>query len=70
MSFDYNPFKHIEVVKTKDHKWRWYCHSCGAQSDRTWDRFGKIGDIFDNFIAHIKRSHNRTLEDFEGWSAL
>lgn len=73
MSFSYNPYKHIELIQ-RDHddgRWFWHCHSCGADSDREDRPYFLIsfdlGELVASFRSHIRNSHNRTEQDFEGW---
>lgn len=64
MSFTYNPYKHIELIKGEYH-WKWYCHSCGGESEV---EYMSLQNILFSFRQHLKESHGRDPEDFEGWS--
>ena len=72
MSFQYNPFNHIELIRADDKNdgWIWYCHSCGADSARlstpciTWD----LTTLYANFRTHILTRHAMTEEDVKDWS--
>jgi hypothetical protein len=68
MSFDYNPFKHIELVETEEgKKVVLHCHSCGWNSSPIpWGR--SISEAFAIAKKHIESSHRRTEADFIGWS--
>lgn len=78
MSFDYNPFKHVELIQCDDEPnlWFWHCHSCGADSYRESRSDGlrvplnRTGDLITDFHRHIRRSHEFTPELLEarGWS--
>lgn len=69
MSFDYNPFKHIEVLHRPHGNYRVYCHGCGAElGDFIGDVPAKV--LFATMAAHIVKSHHRSLTDFDGWSIL
>lgn len=82
MSFDYNPFKHIEIVEQPTGGYSWHCHGCGADSHvnrahrpagtiRTGTLYGKhtpLIEVFDSFRSHIRISHGRTEDDFSDWS--
>lgn len=71
MSFDYNPFRHIEVVEHEPDHFSWYCHGCGADSHRkgtTYSTVTSIGTVFSAFKAHIRNSHGRTEEEMKDWS--
>lgn len=71
MSFNYNPYKHIEVIDTGD-KIVLYCHGCGAEiSEWQGNDFGLTTHVLALFLAmaqHVKLSHKRTQADFTGWS--
>jgi hypothetical protein len=74
MSFDHNPYKHVELIQSDEDSnlWFWHCHSCGADGNRT----GLVSElplsetqvIIDDFYAHIRKSHGRNEEDFASWS--
>lgn len=71
MSFDYNPYEHIEVV-TKDDGFIIHCHSCGG--DRPKPPEGPlpadtpISYLFNLMARHVLESHGRLPIDFAGWS--
>ncbi len=68
MSFDYNPYKHIELVEEKGY-WSWHCHGCGGDSEYDWDPdHDYLQPIIDDYRKHLLNSHKRTPEDFENWS--
>lgn len=70
MSFDYNPYRHIEVVrKTKYSPVHLYCHSCGKEWG-DWTTQVTASILFDAMATHVKESHARTEEDFKDWSYL
>lgn len=67
MSFSYNPYMHIEVIRS-DRFFRVHCHSCG------WDGPVMTGNVtvdmaFEVMADHVQHSHARTKEDFTGWSS-
>lgn len=80
MSFDYNPFKHIELVDdppvegystTMDSDtYAIYCHGCGSSKDRI-PKDAPASRAFEVMDRHVRRSHNYTPEilDERGWSA-
>lgn len=69
MSFDYNPFKHIELVQDEHSPqlWYWYCHGCGAEGEL---HSMHLNDLYENYREHLIRGHARFPESFEGWSIL
>lgn len=70
MSFNYNPYRHIEVIKrTTDGPYILYCHACGADVAE-YVHTVSVGELFRRIAVHIKESHKRTPEDFQGWSTL
>lgn len=70
MSFDYNPFKHIEITrKTKHSPIHLYCHSCGAEWG-DWKTTVTAKVLFDSMKQHVENSHQRTEQDFENRSYL
>jgi hypothetical protein len=67
MSFNYNPYEHIEVLHKRNGNFKLYCHSCGA----IWGDFtggAPAWRLFQDMAQHIKESHNRSRESFAGWS--
>lgn len=71
MSFDFNPFRHIEVVleDEEDDMWSAYCNGCGAVL-KMHSSGEPIGTFIDNIKAHLSSSHDRTPEDMKGWSTF
>ena len=77
MGFDFNPFKHIEVIHYEKDRppyndkeypagFYLYCHNCGGQ---TWvPPRANLEDLFAVQRKHVEESHGRTDSDFEGWS--
>lgn len=68
MGFDYDPYKHIELVQDDNGFWGWYCHNCGAESKDYLAQDVPLYVLISQWIMHIKISHRREPEDFEGWS--
>jgi hypothetical protein len=72
MSFSYNPYEHIELIKAEpknnSFQWRWHCHGCGGDSDISFAEDHGNGPIIAHYYAHLMRSHNRYPNDFDGWS--
>lgn len=72
MSFDYNVFKHVELVVTDDdpNLWFWHCHGCGADGDRKGQKLPleKADELVASFHAHVRKSHACTPEDMAEWS--
>ena len=70
MSWDFNPFKHIEVVD--DNGIRVHCHSCGGTRPRPSEPgllpHTPIIELFMIACEHVLKSHGRTEADFETWS--
>lgn len=69
MSFDYNPFKHVELVQSDEDEEMWcaHCHSCGANLKPHHE--GNSLDVWlRNIKAHLTVSHERDEEDFATWS--
>ena len=66
MSFDYNPYLHIELVRSS-RGLVVHCHSCGG--DMAIDEHARISDAFETAARHVRVSHERSRSDFEGWSA-
>lgn len=71
MSFDYNPYNHIELVKS-DGGVRVHCHSCGGARPKSTEAplspATTIAEAFRVMAEHVRTSHARTPDDFEGWS--
>ena len=65
MSFDYNPWQHIEIIEDDKEKIILHCHGCGGDKELKTD---SISDAFTQARIHIETSHGRSKEDFEGWS--
>jgi len=69
MSFDYNPFKHIEVVHEPHGNYKLYCHSCGT----IWGDYVStvpVNILFDAVAKHILDSHKRSRESFDSYSTV
>jgi SAM-dependent MidA family methyltransferase len=67
MSFDYNPYEHIEVLHLPHGNYKLYCHSCGAE----WGDFigaATVRLLFAEMAVHVVKSHGRTRSDFQDWS--
>jgi hypothetical protein len=71
MSFDYNPYKHLEIIVTRRNKKKriveatFFCHGCGHQDNVSSP---DVAIIYERFAKHLTESHHRTEEDFEDWS--
>jgi hypothetical protein len=70
MSFDYDPYRHIELVRAvnDDTLWRWHCHSCGGGWNSQPEPLCRADRLYRYFQAHLISSHERTPEDFAGWT--
>lgn len=70
MSWDYNPFNHIELVRVEasnpaDDAWIWVCHNCGGEK-----RDGSSTDleVLDrSWQEHIVQSHRTSRSQVAGW---
>lgn len=67
MSFAYNPYMHIEVVRS-DRFFRVLCTSCD------WHGPVMTGNVtvdmaFEVIADHVQHSHARTKEDFADWGS-
>jgi len=69
VSFDFNPYHHIQVVRSASLGVDLYCHSCGKQWG-DWNRAIPVERLFDEMATHVGVSHGRAPEDFRGWSDL
>ena len=69
MSFDYDPYRHIEVTHDPHGNYKLYCHSCGKHWG-DWTGAATIGLFFAEMAKHVAKSHARNREDFASWSAL
>lgn len=71
MSFDFDPYRHIEIVQPDDATgWTIYCHSCGMVSNDTKEIDAPIAVFIRAMAQHVNNSHARTKKDFETWSYL
>lgn len=85
MSFDYNPFKHFEIIKVQlvdpddelnneqPKSYAWYCHSCGRESHTQGIAFGMgaaISTIEASYRQHLRTSHRMEPQDVEDWPRL
>jgi len=72
VGFDFDPYRHIEVVQDEDEseKWHLHCHSCGAEKIGDFDVHTKLGELINRSQSHVRLSHQRTPEDFRGWSRM
>jgi hypothetical protein len=67
MSFDYNPYKHIDIVQDDDGEWGIYCSSCGMEK-YMFDENATIADLISVQGLHLLNSHKRSPESFASWS--
>lgn len=67
MSFDYNPYEHIEIIRFDDGV-GWYCHSCGGESKEHWAFTTPVAEIMSSYFQHVTNSHQRKPEFFKDWS--
>lgn len=71
MSFDYNPYEHIEVIKDGNGV-RILCGSCGGERPRRNEPPLPLTItaevLFNAMDHHLLTSHKRTKDDFTGWS--
>jgi hypothetical protein len=69
MSFSYNPYAHVEIV-IEGGEVKPYCHGCGKSEG--WPLDLDLGSSIDLVFAlvgeHIRKSHQRTPEDFAAFS--
>ena len=73
MSFDYNPYKHIELTKDDDGFINVYCHSCGSEKvNKDVDLIpdGPMGQAFLIMAEHVEQSHNLSRDEVKDWSVL
>lgn len=78
MSFDYDPFRHVELIQDDDdpHLWYWHCHSCGGDGNdprRTHPQLEPLcraDRLVMSFFEHVRSSHERTPKELRaaGWS--
>lgn len=72
MSFDYNPYKHIEIISSTNPTggiigWCWYCHSCGAVGHRNLG-IVIVDKLYEQYKDHLKKTHKNDTEDyFKDW---
>jgi hypothetical protein len=67
MSFSYNPYQHIEVLHKEHGNYQLHCPSCGKQWG-DWTGTVPARHLFKEVADHVRLSHARTREDFDGWS--
>lgn len=69
MSFNYDPYRHIEVLHTPGGDYKLYCHSCGGE-------FGDfvsatpVAVLFHHMALHVQESHRRNRTFFLDWSRV
>lgn len=72
MSFDYNPYEHIEVIKRTEDTVAINCSSCGGERPKHFmpglPMDTPIAELFAIMAEHIATSHKRSREDFASWS--
>jgi hypothetical protein len=69
MSWDWDPFRHMELGRTADYKVVIYCHNCGME--RNLDRGDDITlhEVWTAWERHVRESHKMTPEDTTTYSA-
>jgi len=81
VSFDYNPYKHMEIVLIETEGetskgrgpisgWTWHCHSCGGHGNILREEFESLQIIFVEWQLHISQSHGYPPEFFKDWSTF
>lgn len=79
MGFDYNPYKHLELIQRESEHTdsggrtykagiTWYCHNCGGEGQEAWKITSSLKPIVDHWFRHLISSHNAMPIHFEGWS--
>lgn len=70
MSWDYDPFRHFEVIIASPNgtTFKWYCHKCGGDGTLIHSENAPIKTIRDDYRNHLVNSHKKTPADFRGWS--
>jgi hypothetical protein len=68
VSFSYNPLRHFDVVKVDPGWYQAVCHGCGVAVGSKSDASAPIALFEQAIVRHVKISHDRTEQDFEGWS--
>ena len=64
MSFDYDPYRHFDIIKVDPGWYQAMCHGCGTQVGSKYGATAPIG-VFEQAIAqHVRNSHSRDEEDF------
>lgn len=57
MSFDYNPYKHIEIIQEAD-RYYLYCHGCGGRPlSVSLRRSLSLPTLFYTMGDHVRTSH-------------
>jgi hypothetical protein len=68
MSFTENPYKHMGIITNNDGEtFGWECSSCGKE----WPYFhpqAPINRIRNDFLYHVRTSHNLNEGDCRDWS--
>jgi hypothetical protein len=67
VSFSYNPLRHFDVVKDDVGWYQAVCHGCGGEVGSKFDATTAISVFEQAMVQHIRSSHGRTEDDFEGW---
>jgi hypothetical protein len=79
VSFDYNPFKHVEIVDdppTADYSttqnpdtFAIYCHGCGSAKNRV-PKTAPIEVAFKIIANHLRHSHAMQEDEVADWSVF
>lgn len=69
MSFDYNPYNHVEVVHRPHGNVKLYCHSC-RKLWGDWVPAVPVIQLFRAMANHVSGSHGYTRADMADWSDL
>lgn len=67
MSFSENPFTNMEVVSNEDGTVGYRCSSCGGGWREKWQSSVAVLVLRRAFDSHLKNSHDRSPEHFEGY---
>lgn len=70
MGFDYNPYRHFEIVAASPNgtTFKWICHNCGGEGKIIHSENAPIKAITDDYKNHLATSHRKSPSDFQGWS--
>lgn len=72
MGFDYNPYRHIEVIRDENlpNIWYGYCSNCGNEQLGPFTSEDTIDTVNRVWRRHIIESHKRAEQSFAGWTPI